>query len=84
MRQMKDMDIGSLMGDLLGGGGGGGQSQGGGLPGMGGMNLPPGYTPPSHHRQAMDGSNSKSMSRNKRKRKRKKTRRRKRKKDDKK
>ncbi len=83
MRQMKDMDIGSLMGDLLGGGGGQGQSQGGGLPGMGGMNLPPGYTPPSHHRQAMDGSKSKSMSRNKRKRKRKKTRRRKRKKNDK-
>ena len=81
MRNMKDMDLGSLMGDLLGGGGGDGsdQSQGGGLPGMGGMKLPPGYTPPSHHRQAMDGSKSKSMSRNKRKRKRKKTRRRKRK-----
>lgn len=81
LRQMKDMDMGSLMGDLLGGGGGqgGGDAQGGGLPGMGGMNLPPGYTPPGHHRQAMSGSNSKSMSKNKRKRKRKKTRRRKRK-----
>jgi signal recognition particle subunit SRP54 len=84
MRQMKDMDIGSLMGDLLGGGGGGdGQQQGGGLPGMGGMNLPPGYTPPSHHRQAMDGSSSKSMEKNKKKRKRKKTRRRLRKKKNK-
>lgn len=72
LRQMKDMDMGALMGDLMGGGGdqdGGG----GGLPGMGGMNLPPGYTPPGHHRQAMSGSNSKSMSRSKRKRKRKRT-----------
>ncbi len=84
LRQMKDMDIGSLMGDLLGGGGGGDASQGGGLPGMGGMNLPPGYTPPGHHRQAMGGSSSNSMSRSKRKRKRKKTRRRKRKNDKKK
>jgi signal recognition particle subunit SRP54 len=84
MRQMKDMDIGSLMGDLLGGGGeGDGQQQGGGLPGMGGMNLPPGYTPPSHQRQAMDNSKSKSMQKNKKKRKRKKTRRRLRKKKNK-
>ncbi|MFP4599476.1 MAG: signal recognition particle protein [Persicimonas sp.] len=83
MRKMKDMDMGSLMGEMFGGGGDGDeQPQGGGLPGMGGMELPPGYTPPSHHRQAMDGSNSKSMSRNKKKRKRKKIRRRKRKKKD--
>ncbi|MFW5965910.1 MAG: signal recognition particle protein [Persicimonas sp.] len=78
LRQMKDMDMGSLMGDLFGGGGGDGASQGGGLPGMGGVDLPPGYTPPSHKRQAMDNSKSKSMSRSKKKRKRKKTRRRKR------
>jgi signal recognition particle subunit SRP54 len=86
LRQMKDMDLGSMMGDLLGGGGGDAEAgQGGGLPGMGGgVNLPPGYTPPSHQRQAMDNSNSKSMSRNKKKRKRKKTRRRRRKKKNKK
>jgi signal recognition particle subunit SRP54 len=77
MRQAKDMDIGSLLGDLMGGGGGG-DDAGGGIPGMGGgMNLPPGYTPPGHHRAASGGSKSKSMSRNKKKRRRKKTRRRK-------
>jgi signal recognition particle subunit SRP54 len=77
MRQAKDMDIGSLLGDLMGGGGGD-ADQGGGIPGMGGgMNLPPGYTPPGHHRAASGGSKSKSMSRNKKKRRRKKTRRRK-------
>ena len=78
MRQAKDMDIGSMLGDLMGGGGGDGADQGGGIPGMGGgMNLPPGYTPPGHHRAASGGSKSKSMSRNKKKRRRKKTRRRK-------
>jgi signal recognition particle subunit SRP54 len=77
MRQAKDMDIGSLLGDLMGGQGGD-ADQGGGIPGMGGgMNLPPGYTPPGHHRAASGGSKSKSMSRNKKKRRRKKTRRRK-------
>jgi|SRR5690554_1488144 len=71
LRQMKDMDMGALMNDLMGGGGA--DMGGGGLPGMGGMSLPPGYTPPGHHRQAMGGPNSKSLSRTKRKRKRKRT-----------
>ena len=33
LRQMKDMDLGSMLGDLMGGGGGGG-APGGGLPGV--------------------------------------------------
>jgi len=70
MRQMKDMDIGSLLGDLMGGGGAD-MGGGGGLPGMGGANLPPGYTPPGGHMQRSNkGTKSKSMSRSKKKRKR--------------
>ncbi len=65
LRQMKDMDIGSLLGDLMGGGGG--APGGGGLPGFGNLNLPPGYTPPGGQ---MAGTRSKSMNRSKRKRKR--------------
>lgn len=65
LRQMKDMDIGSLLGDLMGGAGGG--AAGGGLPGFGNVNLPPGYTPPGGK---MSGTRSKSMTRSKRKRKR--------------
>lgn len=77
MRQMKDMDIGSLFGDLMGsqgsgqaGGPGGGLA---GLPGMGGLNLPPGYTPPGMRSSGSgrSGTKSKSMSRSKRKTKRK-------------
>ncbi len=69
LKQMKDMDMNSLLGDLMGGGGGGGM---GGLPGMGGgPQLPPGYTPPGGHKNP-PGSKSKSMSRRKRKRKRRK------------
>ncbi len=68
LRNMKNMDMGSLMGDLMGGGGGAGGM--GGLPGMGGgPNLPPGYTPPGGQ---MQGSKSNSMSRRKKKRKRRK------------
>ncbi len=71
LKNMKDMDMESLMGDMLGGDSGGGG--GGGLPGLGGggANLPPGYTPPGGQRQGKQ-SNSKSMSRKKKKRKRRK------------
>lgn len=71
MRQMKDMDLSSLFGDLMGGGAGGGQSPMSGMPGFGNMNLPPGYTPPGGHMNpSARGTKSKSMSRSKRKRKR--------------
>jgi len=68
MRQMKDMDLGDMLGDLMGGGGG--DAGPGGLPGMGGGNLPPGYTPPGGGSHGSSGTRSKSMSRSKRKRKR--------------
>ncbi len=70
MKDMSQMDMNSLLGDMMGGGkqGGGGM---GGLPGMGGgPNLPPGYTPPGGRRNPQ--GKSKSMSRKKRKRKRRK------------
>ncbi len=72
LKNMKDMDMNSLLGDLMGGGAGGAGGAGG-FPGMGGggPNLPPGYTPPGGKRQPK-GGNSKSMSRRKRKRKRRK------------
>ncbi len=75
MRQLKDMDIGALFGEMMGQGGSGEASgPGGGLmgmPGMGGLNLPPGYTPPgTRSKSSKSGSKSKSMSRSKRKRKR--------------
>lgn len=70
MRQLKDMDIGSLLGDLMGGGGDA-AAGGGGLPGMGGAQLPPGYTPPGGRMMpSSKGTKSKSMSRSKKKRKR--------------
>ncbi len=70
LKGMKDMDLGSLLGDLMGGGGGApGGGGGGGLPGFGNVNLPPGYTPPGGKMQ--QGAKSKSTSRSKRKRKRK-------------
>lgn len=53
-KQMKDMDMNSLLGDLMGGGQGGMGGMGGG------PNLPPGYTPPGGHRNP-PGSKSKSM-----------------------
>ena len=68
LRSAKDMDLGALLGDLMGGAGGGGMPGGGGLPGFGNINLPPGYTPPGGK---MAGPRSKSMNRSKRKRKRK-------------
>ena len=69
LRQMKDMDLSSLFGDLMGGGGEG--AMGGGLPGFGNVNLPPGYTPPGGHMNPSGkATKSKSMSRSKRKRKR--------------
>ena len=81
MRQLKDMDIGALFGDMMGAQGGGAApgGQGGpggglmGMPGFGGLNLPPGYTPPGQRMQSQGngGTKSKSMSRSKRKRKRK-------------
>jgi signal recognition particle subunit SRP54 len=70
MRQMKDMDIGALFQELMGSGGGG-PAMGGGLPGLGGLNLPPGYTPPGGKMQLGDRSTkSRSLSRNEKKRKR--------------
>jgi signal recognition particle subunit SRP54 len=78
MRQLKDMDIGALFGDMMGAQGGGapggpGGPGGGlmGMPGFGGLNLPPGYTPPGQRMkpQGNGGTKSKSMSRSKRKRK---------------
>ena len=69
LRQMKDMDIGEVFGDMMGGGGG---DAGGPLPGMGGGDLPPGYTPPGGGNNKNKGSQSKSMSRKKKKRKRRK------------
>ncbi len=71
MRQMKDMDVGSLFGELMGGGDGAPGGMGGGLPGMGGAQLPPGYTPPGGFMNRGAGSKSKSMSRSQKKRKRK-------------
>lgn len=69
MRQMKDMDIGALFGDLMGNGSG--PAMGGGLPGMGGLNLPPGYTPPGGRMTVGNkGTKSRSMSKNEKKRKR--------------
>lgn len=75
LRGMKNMDMSALMGDLMGGGGGHAGPGGGmaGFPGMGGVNLPPGYTPPGGHRQfSSKGTASKSMSAQKKKRKRRK------------
>lgn len=76
MRQLKDMDIGALFGDMMGaqgapgmGGPGGGLM---GLPGFDGLNLPPGYTPPGQRMAgSRAGTKSKSLSRTKKKRKRK-------------
>ncbi len=67
MKDMSQMDMNSLLGDLMGG-----AQQGAGLGGMGGgPNLPPGYTPPGGFR-SQQGGKSKSMSRRKKKRKRRK------------
>ena len=80
LRQMKEMDIGALFGDMMGAGGPGGMPGAGGgpggglanLPGFGGLNLPPGYTPPGQRMPTSNsGTKSKSMSRSKKKRKRK-------------
>ena len=72
LRSMKDMDMSSLLGDLMGSGPGGAAGGGlGGLPGMGGPNLPPGYTPPGGFMQGSSkGTKSKSLSSRKKKRKR--------------
>ncbi len=76
LRQLKDMDIGALFGDMMGaqGGPGAGKGPGGslaGLPGFGGLNLPPGYTPPGQRMQSTSsGTKSKSASSSDRKRKR--------------
>jgi signal recognition particle subunit SRP54 len=74
MRQLKDMDIGALFGDLMGAQGGGPGGMGGGLmgmPGMGDFQLPPGYTPPGGKMtRSGSGTKSKSISRSKKKRKR--------------
>jgi signal recognition particle subunit SRP54 len=71
LTQMKDMDIGSLFQEMMGGGGGGMPQQGGGngpIPGMGDVDLPPGYNPPGGQKQS--GGKSESMDRKKKKRKR--------------
>lgn len=78
LRQLKDMDIGSLFQDLMGGlpgmGGGPGRAPGGGLaglPGFNGLNLPPGYTPPGGRMvPSAKATKSTTMSVEKRKRKR--------------
>ncbi|TXD38624.1 signal recognition particle protein [Lujinxingia vulgaris] len=73
LRGMKDMDMSSILGDLMGGAGGGGGPGGGlsGLPGFDGPNLPPGYSPPGGRLLGSSkGTKSKSLSANKRKRKR--------------
>src|SRR5690554_732969 len=73
LRGMKDMDMSSILGDLMGGAGGGGGPGGGlsGLPGFDGPNLPPGYSPPGGRMLGSGkGTKSKSLSSNKRKRKR--------------
>ncbi len=72
LRQMKDMDLGEVFGDMMGGGG---DSNGPPIPGMGGgPDLPPGYTPPgaSNDQNQTEGGQSESMSRKKKKRKRRK------------
>lgn len=83
LRQLKEMDIGSLFQDMMGGGGGGGMGGLGnmfggggggmaGLPGFGGPQLPPGYSPPGGKMTpSAKGTKSASMSQDKRKRKRK-------------
>jgi signal recognition particle subunit SRP54 len=76
MRQMKDMDIGALFGDLMGSKGSGkAQGPGGGLmglPGFNGLQLPPGYSPPGHRMVTQSTSTkSKSMDKGDKKRKRK-------------
>ncbi|MEM1348888.1 MAG: signal recognition particle protein, partial [Myxococcota bacterium] len=76
MRQMKDMDIGALFGDLMGAQGGGalGGPGGGmmGLPGMSAPGLPPGYTMPGQ-RQASTGKGTKSKSTSRAQRKKRKS-----------
>jgi len=70
LSQMKDMDLGEMFGDMFGGGGGG---RGRGMPGMGDMDLPPGYTPPGTNSGQQDsGGKSESMKDKKKKRKRRK------------
>jgi hypothetical protein len=70
MNQMKNMDIGSLLGDLMGGGEGG-MPNIPGMPGMGGVKLPPGYTPPGGaSRSSSKGTKSRAISRSQKKRKR--------------
>ena len=79
MRQMKDMDIGALFGDMMNSPGAPGASPGPGgglmgLPGFEGLNLPPGYTPPGARMQGgglSRGTKSRSMTHTKKKRKRK-------------
>ncbi len=79
MRQLKDMDIGALFGDMMNAQGNPNAAQGPGgglmgLPGFDGLNLPPGYTPPGARMQgnALNrGTKSRSMSHSKKKRKRK-------------
>jgi signal recognition particle subunit SRP54 len=85
LNDMKNMDLGEMFGDMFGGGGDGG----GGMPGMGDMDLPPGYTPPGGGQQQQgSGGESESMKDKKKKRKRRKRkkvrkkRRRRKKKDD--
>lgn len=75
LRQLKDMDISTLFNDLMGAQGSGRpMGPGGGiagLPGMGGLSLPPGYTPPGHRMvSTSSGTKSKSASRSERKQKR--------------
>lgn len=71
LRGMKNMDMSSLLGDLMGGGAGGPGGGMGGLPGMGGPNLPPGYSPPGGFMQgSTKGTKSNSLSSRKKKRKR--------------
>ena len=79
MRQLKDMDIGALFGDMMGAQGNPNAAKGPGgglmgLPGFDGLNLPPGYAPPGMRMQGgalPHGAKSKSLDHSKKKRKRK-------------
>jgi len=75
LSQMKDMNFDEVFGDMMGGDPGGGG--GGPMPGMGDVDLPPGYTPGGgspgpQNDQKKEGGQSESMSKKRKKRKRKK------------
>jgi len=74
LSQMKDMNFDEVFGDMMGGAGDAGPGGGGPMPGMGDVDLPPGYTPPGGggDSQKKERGQSESMSKKRKKRKRKK------------